>query len=69
MPSDDDLKTMAADPALSQWLRTALIESLSRDPLDAAHDAGLLALVLDKRAAELTAIASAQAIIQKVAQR
>ncbi len=69
MPSDDDLKMMAADPALSHWLRTALIESLRRDPLEAAHDAGLLALVLDKRVAELTASAIAQAVIQKVAQR
>jgi len=65
MPSDDELRTMAANPAHSNWLRHALTEALSRDPVDAANDAGLLALVLDKRSAEIIAASSAEAAIRK----
>lgn len=53
MPRNDELKSMASDPALSYWFKNALSEALKRDPVDAANDAGLLALVLEKRANEL----------------
>jgi hypothetical protein len=38
-----------ADPAASSWLKTALRSALCRDPVDAAHDAEILALVLEER--------------------
>lgn len=69
MPSDDELKVMAADPALSHWFKNALTQALERDPVDAANDAGLLALVLDKRANELLASAAALAIIRQASER
>lgn len=69
MPSDADLMTMLNDPAHSYWFKNALTEALKRDPVDAANDAGLLAIVLDKRADELLAAAGAQAIIQQASKR
>ena len=69
MPSDDELKAMLNDPAHSCWFKTALTEALKRDPVDAANDAGLLAIVLDKRAAEPLAAAGAQAVIQQASKR
>lgn len=69
MPSDDELKTMAYDPAHSHWFRNALLAALIRDPVDAANDAGLLAIVLDKRATELGSAAIAQAAIEQAAKR
>lgn len=50
MPSDDEIRKICADPSLIYWFRDALTSALERDPVDAAHDAGLLALVLDRRA-------------------
>ena len=38
-----------ADPAASFWLKTALRSALCRDPVDAANDAEILALMLDER--------------------
>jgi len=38
-----------ADPAASFWLKTALRSAMCRDPVDAAHDAEILALVLEER--------------------
>jgi hypothetical protein len=69
MPSDDELKTMADDPAHSSWFKHALLSALSRDPVEAANDAGLLSLVLDKRAGELTSAAVAKSVIQQAAKR
>ena len=37
-----------ADPAVSEWLKAALHAALSRDPVDAANDAEVLAKVLDR---------------------
>ena len=45
-PSADDL---LRDPACSYWLRHALNSALARDPVDAANDAEVLAMVLDAR--------------------
>ena len=53
MPTDDEIKRLVEDPSISFWLRDALLSALNRDPVDAANDAGLLAMVLDKRAATL----------------
>lgn len=50
VPSDDEIRKICADPSLIYWFRDALTSALERDPVDAAHDAGLLALVLDRRA-------------------
>ncbi len=38
-----------ADPAASFWLKAALRSALSRDPVDAANDADVLARVLNDR--------------------
>jgi len=47
----EDLPSSAqimADPAASGWLKAALHTALSRDPVDAANDAEVLAKVLDR---------------------
>ena len=36
-----------ADPAASVWLKAALRSALSRDPVDAANDADVLARLLN----------------------
>ena len=46
LPSIDEI---LADPAASLWLRHALLGALSRDPVDAANDAEVLAGLLDRR--------------------
>ncbi|MGH9565754.1 MAG: hypothetical protein ACRD4I_07215 [Candidatus Angelobacter sp.] len=48
----DDLPTIEqimADPAGSSWIKRALGGALSRDPVDAANDADVLAQLLDRR--------------------
>ncbi len=47
MSSIDDILT---DPEASEWLKSALLSALKRDPVDAANDAGILAQVLEERA-------------------
>jgi len=52
----DDLPTIEqilADPAASDWLKDALYSALSRDPVDAANDAEVLAKVLDHRCRQM----------------
>jgi hypothetical protein len=46
LPAIDDILD---DPAASLWLKAALCSALSRDPVDAANDAEVLAQVLDRR--------------------
>lgn len=41
------IEQILADPAASDWLKAALYTALSRDPVDAANDAEVLAKVLD----------------------
>lgn len=53
MPSDDEIRRILQDDSVSYWLREALTKALDRDPVDAANDAGLLAIILDKRAVSL----------------
>jgi hypothetical protein len=53
---DGDLPTIdeiLADPAASFWLKAALRSALSRDPVDAANDADVLAHVLELRCCNL----------------
>jgi hypothetical protein len=50
--TDGNLPTIAQileDPAASFWLKSALRSALSRDPVDAASEADLLAQVLELR--------------------
>lgn len=44
------IEAVLHDPSASNWLKQALTGALSRDPVDAAHDAELLARLLDARA-------------------
>lgn len=55
MPTDCQIREILKGPGLSPWLRAALRSALSRDPGDAARDAGVLALILERRAAQLAA--------------
>ncbi|HWH57973.1 MAG TPA: hypothetical protein VN682_10100 [Terriglobales bacterium] len=41
------------DPGASIWLKNALRSALSRDPVDAANDAEVLARLLDRRCREI----------------
>lgn len=53
MPSDDEIQQLLLDPSTSTWLSNALTAALCRDPVDAANDADLMALVLDRRAKKI----------------
>lgn len=46
------VEDLLADPAASFWLKHALETALSRDPVDAASEADLLAAVLEARVRE-----------------
>ena len=64
MPTDDEIKRLVEDPSISFWLRDALLSALNRDPVDAANDAGLLSMILDKRA---TTLLEKQAALMRLA--
>jgi hypothetical protein len=49
--NDGDIRLMLDDPSLSHWFINAMKTALERDPVDAANDAEILALVLERRAA------------------
>jgi hypothetical protein len=57
MPTDEEIKRICEDPAVSFWLRNALVSALARDPVDVANDAGVLSWVLDKRASDALGLA------------
>lgn len=59
MPSDDEIRSLISNSNLSDWFKQALLSALDRDPKDAAADAGLLSIVLDRRATSLEAYAQA----------
>ena len=42
---------VAEDPAASGWLKSALVEAINLDPVDAAGDAEILCRILKLRAA------------------
>ena len=69
MPSDDEIREILRNPGLSTWLRVALDAALDRDPVDAANDAAVLALILDKRAKEIAAAALAEHEISRAMRR
>ena len=48
-----EIEEVFADPAASFWLKAALRSALSRDPVDAAHDSEVLALLLERRCREI----------------
>jgi hypothetical protein len=43
------IEEILRDPSASFWLKAALRSALARDPVDAANDAEVLALLLDRR--------------------
>jgi hypothetical protein len=47
------IPVILADPAASSWLKNALQDALSRDPVDAANDAEIVAKLLDRRCREI----------------
>jgi hypothetical protein len=61
MPSDDEIRAILSEAGTSQWLKNALTYALDRDPVDAANDAELLAIVLSERAKEIGKHAAAAA--------
>jgi len=65
VPSDEEIRQILNGPGVSKWMRLALSTALTRDPVDAANDAALLAMVLDKRAAEIAAQAMAKVALFK----
>lgn len=64
MPKDEEIRQLLGDSSLSDWFKRSLLSSLERDPVDAAHDAGLLSAVLDRRAKVISAQALASIAIQ-----
>jgi hypothetical protein len=44
---------IVGDPAVSFWLKNALLAALTRDPVDAANDADVLAQILDQRSRKI----------------
>jgi len=44
-----EIEAVLSDPAASDWLKAALRSALQRDPVDAANDSEVLALLLDRR--------------------
>jgi hypothetical protein len=56
MRNEDDVpsvETLLRDPSTSFWMRNALVSAMSRDPVDSANDAELLAKVLNRRCERL----------------
>jgi hypothetical protein len=48
-PELPEIEQILRDPAASFWLKNALRSALTRDPVDAANDAEVLAELLDRR--------------------
>ena len=55
MPSAEKIRALISNSNLSNWFKDALLSSLDRDPKDEAADAGLLSIILDKRASSMEA--------------
>ena len=49
-PTAAVVRDIVGDPATSEWLRLALTDAMTRDPVDAANDAETLSSVLTMRA-------------------
>ena len=54
-PEPPTVDCILADLSASGWLKSAILAALSRDPVDAANDADVLAAVLDGRARDVLA--------------
>lgn len=52
MSIEIEIQALIASPDTSEWLKSALMTALPRDPVDAANDAETLLSVLDRRATE-----------------
>jgi len=50
-----EIEEVLLNPAASYWLKAALRSALARDPVDAAHDADILARLLYRRCQEILA--------------
>lgn len=50
-----EAEQIVGDPAASFWLKNALREALTRDPVDAVNDADVLARILDQRCRKILA--------------
>lgn len=50
--TDDMIERIMASSSASWWLKRALSEALERDPVDASHDAMVLAEILARRCTE-----------------
>ena len=48
-----EIAAVLRDPAASSWLKTSLCSALSRDPVDAANDAEVLAQLLESRCRDI----------------
>ena len=49
----EEIQQVMQDPAASSWLKVCLATSLTRDPVDVANDADVLASLLSARADEM----------------
>ena len=65
MPSDDEIREILKGPGVSTWMKVALSTALNRDPVDAANDAAVLSMILDKRATEIAAQSMTQLAVSK----
>ena len=65
MPSDEGIRQILSRPGLSHWFKGALVSALDRDPVDAANDAELLAMVLRHRADAIQSQVLAAATIKR----
>jgi hypothetical protein len=69
MPNDEEIRQLLADPGLSDWFKQALSSSLERDPVDAANDADLLSIVLDRRSRAIAADVLTSLVIRDARRR
>jgi hypothetical protein len=54
---DSAVNEILCDPAASSWLKTAMRESLERDPVDALNDVQALARIFEIRLCEMFELA------------
>lgn len=52
MTAQTEINTILHDPTASFWLKDALRSAIKRDPVDASHDAALVARLLERIANE-----------------
>jgi hypothetical protein len=69
MPSDEEIRKILKEPGTSNWMKLALSTALPRDPVDAANDAELLAIVLSERARKIGERAAAEVSAMAAIQR